>query len=69
MLKEKPGFYQDYELKESTYNEFIERTKTYITEDSDGGSDITVAEMMEIADGIENDYMNNASKKPWYQFW
>jgi hypothetical protein len=68
-LKEKPGFYPDHELTESTYNEFIERTKPYITTDSDGGTDITVAEMMEIADGIKNDYKVSSSKKPWYKFW
>ena len=50
-------------------HQFAQRVEPYQTEDSDGGSDVTVAEMMKIADSVKNDYDEKTNQKPWYKFW
>ena len=59
---------KDYEVTAENLHQFVRRVEPYQTEDSEGGTDVTVDEMMDIAVQLKKDY-DAKENKPWYKFW
>ncbi len=63
--------YADYQNKdfpvtiEAIY-QYQKRVEPYMNENSEGGTNVTVDEMMKIADKLKEDY---SKPKKWYKFW
>ena len=75
---------RDYEVTAENLHQFAARVDYYQTEHSDGGTDVTVDEMMLIAKELEEEYDQKniqegtitieevdekSQQKPWWKFW